>query len=107
MEKREIAIFHSLKAKAVFRTKLAQIFEKAAADHNGTKRKKRPKSTDKCKQAEKREPPPQLAKRKQDLLKTFRSISGIAAASLDELERILPKNAALAVYQHFHKEEEL
>ena len=47
------------------------------------------------------------AKRKQELLKTFRSITGIAAASLDELERILPKNAALAVYQHFHKEEEL
>ena len=46
-------------------------------------------------------------KRKQELLKTFFSISGIAAASITELERILPKNAAYAVYQHFHKEEDL
>jgi len=46
------------------------------------------------------------AKRKQELLKTFRSISAIAAASLPELERMLPKNAAFAVYTHFHKEQE-
>ena len=42
-------------------------------------------------------------KRKQDLLKTFKSIKGIAAASLFELERILPKNAAYEVYQHFQR----
>jgi excinuclease ABC subunit C len=41
-------------------------------------------------------------KRKQDLLKTFKSISGIREAQLSELERILPKNAADAVYNHFH-----
>ena len=41
-------------------------------------------------------------KRKQDLLKQFKSISAIAAASLDELERVLPSYAAMAVYQHFH-----
>lgn len=41
-------------------------------------------------------------KRKQDLLKTFKSISGIREAHLSELERILPKNAADAVYNHFH-----
>ncbi len=40
-------------------------------------------------------------KRKQLLLKTFGSIQGISAASLSELERILPKNAARAVYDYF------
>ena len=40
-------------------------------------------------------------KRKQDLLKTFKSIRGIRDAQLSELERILPKNAADAVYNHF------
>ena len=47
------------------------------------------------------------AKRKQELLKSFRSIQAISAASLPELERLLPKNAAYAVYNHFHEEEEL
>ena len=47
------------------------------------------------------------AKRKQELLKSFRSIQAISAATLPELERLLPKNAAYAVYYHFHKEEEL
>lgn len=45
-------------------------------------------------------------KRKQDLLKTFKSLSAIADASINELERLLPKDAAAAVYQHFHREEE-
>lgn len=45
-------------------------------------------------------------KRKQDLLKTFKSIAGISQASMMELERILPKNAAAAVYQHFHQKGE-
>ncbi len=40
-------------------------------------------------------------KRKQDLLKTFKSIAAISQASLDELERLLPKDAAMAVFQHF------
>ena len=40
-------------------------------------------------------------KRKQLLLKTFGSIQGISAASLSELERILPKDAARAVYDYF------
>lgn len=44
-------------------------------------------------------------KRKQDLLRQFKSISAIARASLPELERILPKDAAAAVYHHFHQEE--
>jgi excinuclease ABC subunit C len=40
-------------------------------------------------------------KRKQELLKTFKSLTGIGQASLEELERILPKDAAAAVYHHF------
>lgn len=43
-------------------------------------------------------------KRKELLLKTFKSIAGIKRASLFELERILPKDAASAVYQHFTDE---
>ena len=45
-------------------------------------------------------------KRKEDLLKTFKSLSGIKRASLYELERILPKDAAGAVYRHFSAEKE-
>jgi excinuclease UvrABC nuclease subunit len=44
------------------------------------------------------------AKRKQMLLKTFKSLTNIGKASIEELERILPKDAAAAVYQHFHPE---
>jgi excinuclease ABC subunit C len=44
-------------------------------------------------------------KRKQELLKTFKSITAISQADLHELERLLPKDAAAAVYHHFHKEE--
>ena len=45
-------------------------------------------------------------KRKQDLLKTFKSLTAIGQAQLSELERILPKDAASAVYQHFHPQED-
>ena len=45
-------------------------------------------------------------KRKQDLLKHFKSISAISQAELPELERILPKDAAAAVYHHFHRDSE-
>ena len=45
-------------------------------------------------------------KRKEELLKVFKSIAGIKRASLFELERILPKDAATAVYQHFSEEKE-
>ena len=44
-------------------------------------------------------------KRKQELLKTFQSLTGIRCAELMELERILPRDAAAAVYRHFHKED--
>ena len=45
-------------------------------------------------------------KRKRDLLKAFKSISGIKAASLTELEHFLPQNAAAAVFRHFREKTE-
>ena len=45
-------------------------------------------------------------KRKQELLRQFKSIKSISQATLPELERYLPKDAAMAVYQHFHQESE-
>ncbi len=42
-------------------------------------------------------------KRKQELLKKYQSLTAISKASLSELERLLPKDAAAAVYHHFHK----
>jgi len=45
-------------------------------------------------------------KRKELLLKTFKSLTGIKKASLYELERILPKDAALSVYRHFSDDKE-
>ena len=44
-------------------------------------------------------------KRKQELLKKFKSITAIRQATLPELERLLPKDAASAVYNHFRGEE--
>jgi excinuclease ABC subunit C len=41
------------------------------------------------------------AKRKELLLKTFKSISAMRQATLADFERILPKDTALAVYRHF------
>lgn len=40
-------------------------------------------------------------KRKQELLKQFGSLTAIGQAALPELERLLPRDAAAAVYQHF------
>ena len=45
-------------------------------------------------------------KRKQELLKQFKSISAISAASIQELERLLPKDAAASVYHHFRQDQE-
>ena len=45
-------------------------------------------------------------KRKQELLRTFGSISAIRDVGLPELKRVLPKDAAAAVYQHFHSTKE-
>lgn len=44
-------------------------------------------------------------KRKQELLRQFKSLTAIGQATLPELERLLPKDAAAAVYHHFHKKE--
>ena len=46
------------------------------------------------------------AKRKQELLRQFKSLSAIGQATLPELERLLPKDAAAAVYHHFHEKGE-
>lgn len=42
-------------------------------------------------------------KRKQELLRQFKSIKAISEATLPDLERLLPRDAALAVYRHFHQ----
>ena len=44
-------------------------------------------------------------KRKQELLKKFKSLSAMGKAGREELEHVLPRDAAEAVYRHFHKEE--
>ena len=41
--------------------------------------------------------------RKKQLLKTFKSLIAISHASLDDLERIIPKDVALTVYTHFQQ----
>ena len=45
-------------------------------------------------------------KRKQELLKAFGSITAIREADLTRLERLLPRDAAAAVYHYFRKEGE-
>ncbi len=45
-------------------------------------------------------------KRKQELLRQFKSLTAIGAATLPELERLLPKDAAAAVYHHFREKQE-
>ena len=45
-------------------------------------------------------------KRKQELLRIYQSLKNIGQASLTDLERHLPKDAAAAVYHHFHSEGE-
>jgi len=41
-------------------------------------------------------------KRKQDLLKNFKSINGIKSATLEELLHVLPTDAANSVFNYFH-----
>ena len=45
-------------------------------------------------------------KRRNDLLKHFGSLKAIREASVDELSSVVPKNAALAVFEHFHGTDE-
>ena len=42
-------------------------------------------------------------KRKQELLRQFKSLTAIGQATIPELERFLPRDVAAAVYQYFHK----
>lgn len=44
-------------------------------------------------------------KRKEALLRRFQSLTAIGRASLQELQSVLPADAAAEVYAHFHKEE--
>ncbi|MCI7511126.1 MAG: excinuclease ABC subunit UvrC [Firmicutes bacterium] len=45
-------------------------------------------------------------KRKNELLRTFKTIKAIKSASYDELCAVVPKNTALAVYEHYHSGDE-
>ncbi|MDR0917294.1 MAG: excinuclease ABC subunit UvrC [Oscillospiraceae bacterium] len=45
-------------------------------------------------------------RRRQDLLKAFGSLTRIGEATLEELHKIVPMNAAQAVYEFFHGEED-
>ena len=45
-------------------------------------------------------------KRRAELLKRFKSVSAVREAGLQELKGVLPKDAAMAVYQYFHQEED-
>jgi len=46
-------------------------------------------------------------KRRTELLKHFKTIKAISAAPLEELEKVVPKNTAQSVYQHFRDKKEL
>ena len=43
-------------------------------------------------------------KRRNDLMKYFKSVRAIKAASLQELRLVVPRNTAQAVYDYFHDE---
>ncbi len=44
-------------------------------------------------------------KRRGELLKRFKTVRAVGEASLQELQGVLPKDAAMSVYQYFHQEE--
>ena len=45
-------------------------------------------------------------KRRDDLIRAFKSVKAIRGASLEQLQTVVPKNTAQAVYNYFHGEEE-
>lgn len=45
-------------------------------------------------------------KRRNELLKYFKTIKAIKSASLSQLNLVVPKNTAQAIYDYFHKEED-
>ena len=44
------------------------------------------------------------AKRRDDLIKAFKSVKAIRAASVEQLRLVVPKNTAQAIYDYFNKE---
>ena len=42
------------------------------------------------------------AKRRNDLLKAFRSVKAVREATLEQLKEVVPSNTALAVFEYFH-----
>ena len=44
------------------------------------------------------------AKRRDDLIRYFKSVKAIRAASVEQLRLVVPKNTAQAVYDYFNKE---
>ena len=44
-------------------------------------------------------------KRRNELLKQFKTVKAIREASVDELAAVVPKSTAKAVWEHFHREE--
>ena len=45
-------------------------------------------------------------KRREELMRAFKSVRAIREATLEELSRVVPANTARAVYENFHQEEE-
>ena len=45
-------------------------------------------------------------KRRQELMKRFRTVKAVAAATEEELGAVVPRNAAKSIYEHFHKPQE-
>lgn len=45
-------------------------------------------------------------KRKQQLLKAFKTIQAVSSASLEELQQVVPRNTAAAVYEYYHRPSE-
>lgn len=46
------------------------------------------------------------AKRRNDLLKAFRSVKAVREATLEQLKEVVPGNTALAVFDYFHPKQE-
>ena len=44
-------------------------------------------------------------KRRNELIKTFKSVKAIREASLEQLRLVVPRNTAQAVYDYFHSGE--
>lgn len=45
-------------------------------------------------------------KRKNELLRHFKTIKAIKNANIDELSAVVPKNTAKAIFDYYHKSEE-